>query len=173
MVVAERLAGLDVASNDRRFVVRAGDAEVAAELLEERRVRIGGIDAPFEVEPYGNGEYVVRDGTRAWRVFVSGPPDARRVFVDGVSALVEVVAAGRPAGRARRQDFAATAPMPATVIEILVTVGQAVSAGDVLLKIEAMKMEMPVRAPRSGAVTAVRCAEGDLVQPGVILVDIT
>jgi biotin carboxyl carrier protein len=162
-----------VASNDRQFVVRAGDAEVAAELLAERRVRIGGIDAPFEIEPCGDGEYVVRDGARLWRVFVSGPPNARRVCVDGVSALAEVVPAGRPAGRARRQDFAATAPMPATVIEILVTVGQAVSAGDVLLTLEAMKMELPVRAPRSGSVTAVRCAVGDLVQPGVVLVDIT
>jgi biotin carboxyl carrier protein len=164
---------MTMSSKDRKFVVRVGDAEVAAERLEGRRVRVGDIESAFDVEPCGPGEYLVRDGAHTWRVFVSGPPDARRLFVDGMSALVEVVPAGRPAARARRQDFAASAPMPATVLEILVTVGQAVKTGDVLLKLEAMKMEMPVRAPRSGSVTAIRCAEGELVQPGVVLVDIT
>jgi 3-methylcrotonyl-CoA carboxylase alpha subunit len=35
-----------------------------------------------------------------------------------------------------------------------------------------MKMELPIRAPRDGVVTAVHCREGDLVQPGVVLVDL-
>jgi biotin carboxyl carrier protein len=160
-------------SSDREFVVHVGNADMAAERLEGHRVRVGDLDAVFDVEPCGSGEYVVRDGVHAWRVFVSGPPETRRVFVDGMSVVVEVMPAGRSAARPRRQDFAASAPMPATVLEILVTVGQAVNIGDVLLKLEAMKMEMPVRAPRPGTVAAVRCAEGDLVQPGVVLVDIT
>jgi biotin carboxyl carrier protein len=35
-----------------------------------------------------------------------------------------------------------------------------------------MKMELPIRAPRSGRVTALHCAKGDLVQPGVNLLEI-
>ena len=63
--------------------------------------------------------------------------------------------------------------MPATVLSVVANVGQAVRAGDTLLMLEAMKMELPVRAPRDGVVAAIHCREGELVQPGVILVDLT
>ncbi|TAK13920.1 MAG: acetyl-CoA carboxylase biotin carboxyl carrier protein subunit [Acidobacteria bacterium] len=55
--------------------------------------------------------------------------------------------------------------MSAKVIRVLVEPGQAVAAGDTLVVLEAMKMEMPIRAPRAGTVTAVNCAEGELVTP--------
>ena len=55
--------------------------------------------------------------------------------------------------------------MPATVTRILVEVGQAVSRGDTLLLLEAMKMEMPIKAPADGRITAIRCKTGELVQP--------
>ena len=65
-----------------------------------------------------------------------------------------------------------SAPMPGTVIEIEVALGQHVRAGDVLLTLEAMKMELPLRAPRDGVVAAIRCAPGELVQPGPPLVEL-
>jgi biotin carboxyl carrier protein len=43
----------------------------------------------------------------------------------------------------------------------------------VLLTLEAMKMELPIRAARDGIVSAILCAPGDLVQPGPPLVEIT
>ena len=61
-------------------------------------------------------------------------------------------------------------PMPATVSAILVELGQVVQAGDALLRLEAMKMELAVRAPVAGRITAVGCRVGDLVQPGRPLV---
>jgi biotin carboxyl carrier protein len=64
------------------------------------------------------------------------------------------------------------APMPAKVSAILFEPGQLVSKGDVLLKLEAMKMELPVRAPRDGAVKTVSCKVGELVQPGVALMEL-
>ena len=63
------------------------------------------------------------------------------------------------------------APMPATVIKILVTPGQSVKKGDTLVVLEAMKMELPIRAPADAMVAAVRCREGDLVQADVALVE--
>lgn len=65
-----------------------------------------------------------------------------------------------------------TAPMPATVRHIAIAVGDTVEAGDVLLLLEAMKMELPVRAGITGVVTALNCREGEMVQPGTILVQI-
>ena len=64
------------------------------------------------------------------------------------------------------------APMPATVVKVLVGPGQSVAEGDTVLVLEAMKMELPIRAPRAGLIAAVHCAQGDLVQPGVALVDL-
>ena len=64
------------------------------------------------------------------------------------------------------------APMPATVVAINTAPGQAVNEGDTLIVLEAMKMELPIKAPRSGVVKAVHCAKGELVQPGVNLLEI-
>ena len=62
--------------------------------------------------------------------------------------------------------------MPATVRKVAVEPGSVVKKGDTLLVLEAMKMELPVRAPADGVVKKVSCREGDLVQPGVPLVEI-
>jgi biotin carboxyl carrier protein len=62
--------------------------------------------------------------------------------------------------------------MPATVRKVVVEPGTSVKKGDTLLVLEAMKMELPVRAPADGIVKKVACREGDLVQPGVALVEI-
>ena len=66
---------------------------------------------------------------------------------------------------------ALSAPMPATVVRILVQPGTRVAGGDMLIALEAMKMELAIRAPHDGVVNAINCREGDLVQPGTPLVD--
>ena len=62
--------------------------------------------------------------------------------------------------------------MPATVVAINAVNGQTVNAGDTLVVLEAMKMEMAVTAPRDGTVRAIACRVGELVQPGVPLVEL-
>ena len=75
-------------------------------------------------------------------------------------------------GAAGGDHGALSAPMPATVVRIQVKAGDRVVAGDTLLVLEAMKMELPLRAPRAATVRAIRCAEGQLVQPDVLLVEL-
>ena len=65
---------------------------------------------------------------------------------------------------------ALSAPMPATVSAILVEPDAVVEAGDTLLRLEAMKMELAIHAPSTGRVTTVNCRVGDLVLPGRPLV---
>ncbi len=74
--------------------------------------------------------------------------------------------------RARHRDHSMSAPMPGIVLKILAKVGDAVTKGTPLLILEAMKMEHQIAAPRDGTVAAINCAEGELVQPGVDLVEI-
>ena len=117
------------------------------------------------------GELIVRDGDRVQRLFAVAAGETTWVFQDGV--VHEIAAEG---GDARRRGAHAqgtlTAPMPATVVEIKVSAGDSVKRGDILIVLEAMKMELPVRAPGDGRVTAIRCRPGDLVQPDTSLIDL-
>ena len=62
------------------------------------------------------------------------------------------------------------ATMPGTIVAVSVEVGDTVAAGDVLVVMEAMKMELSVTASVAGVVTAVPVAEGDSVEAGAPLV---
>jgi 3-methylcrotonyl-CoA carboxylase alpha subunit len=82
-----------------------------------------------------------------------------------------VVADEGPGAQVRTDDVELQAPMPARVRSVAASHGQEVRAGQVLLVLEAMKMELSIRAPRDGVIRAIRCAVGDLVQPGAPLVE--
>jgi biotin carboxyl carrier protein len=125
------------------------------------------------VTPLGNGAYRVTDGTRSRIAYAAGPPDARWVFVDGRVYMVDAAPRGTSRRKKRSDDPGAlAAPMPATVVTVNVEPGQKVARGDVLLMLEAMKMELPIKAPRDGTVKAIACRQGELVQPGVPLLEL-
>ncbi len=92
--------------------------------------------------------------------FVDGP--------DGSSTLEEV--ARFPVAVDHGAAGSARAPMPGGVVRVGVTVGQQVEAGQLLVVLEAMKMEHAVHAASAGTVTDVHVAEGDQVETGRILV---
>ncbi len=62
------------------------------------------------------------------------------------------------------------APMPGTILAVNVKAGQAVKKGDVLIMLEAMKMENEIMAPVDGTVSAVNVTKGQSVQSGDVLV---
>jgi biotin carboxyl carrier protein len=64
------------------------------------------------------------------------------------------------------------AEMVANVVQIPVASGDAVEAGDTVVLLESMKMEIPVLAERRGTVSAVRVSVGDVVQEGDVLVSL-
>jgi len=129
------------------------------------------VDKPLT--PLGNGGFLFTrdDGTRGrgWAV-----KDGRItwVFAEGRVYRLEPDRPLRPDGSASQtiDDAALASPMPATVSAVKVAVGDSVTKGDVLITLEAMKMELPIRAPRDGVVRRITCAPGALVQPGVPLI---
>lgn len=81
---------------------------------------------------------------------------------------------GRLSKRNRRNQSHGdlTAPMPGRIVKVLVAVGDTVVAGQLLVVMEAMKMEYSIAAPEAGAVKAVRCTVGELVDRGAHLVEL-
>jgi len=121
------------------------------------------------------GVYRVETDGRAHVVYVAGPPANRWAFWNGrvYRGLQSDTAPAAARSRARRYAHQQlTAPMPATVLKVLVKPGSKVKKGDTLVILEAMKMELPLRAPADAAVTAVGCREGELVQPDAVLVEL-
>ena len=72
-----------------------------------------------------------------------------------------------PAGAAGSVEV--TAPMPGKILGVKANVGQAVKKGDVILLLEAMKMENEVVAPKDGTVASINVASGDMVESGDVL----
>ncbi len=60
-------------------------------------------------------------------------------------------------------------PMPGTILDVKVAAGNAVKKGDIIVILEAMKMENEIRAPRDGKIISVGVAKGAAVQSGTVL----
>ena len=104
--------------------------------------------------------------------------EIRRPGADPLLLAVEVTDARRAkiAAPARAGNDTAPvtmrSPIPGRVVKLLVKGDDAVTAGQTVIVLEAMKMENELRAPRAGRVSAVRCTEGTAVETGQDLVTI-
>ena len=87
------------------------------------------------------------------------------------AAAAPVAAApAAPAAAAPVAGEAVTAPMPGNILKVNVTAGQAVKEGDLLLVLEAMKMENEIFAPCNGTVAQVLVSKGSTVDTGATMV---
>ena len=150
----------------------SGAPETVAVTLDDGRVEtwtVAGADRTADgtwrlalVDPAGAAHDVeaIADGGDVWTA------------IDGVVRILAAPAPPRRRGRAAAAH-GLEAPMPATVTRIVVSVGQQVAAGDVLVLLEAMKMELALRAPHDGTVARIACEAGAIVQPGIPLVELS
>jgi len=144
------------------------DAEVST-----RGVSFGDGDAPIGVHDEGDGRVRLENGSQHVLATAALAGDVVWVGIDGTLFAVKVARADAQGASSARDADALSPPMAATVVRIAVQSGAAVRQGDTLVVLEAMKMELPIRAPRDGVISAVRCREGELVQPGVPVVEMT
>ncbi|MGE4365916.1 acetyl/propionyl/methylcrotonyl-CoA carboxylase subunit alpha [Thermomonas sp.] len=90
---------------------------------------------------------------------------------DGQSRLSLRIDSGHRSGAADASsgDHRIRAPMPGRVVLVQAAAGQAVQAGEVVLVLEAMKMELALKAPRAGRLAEIRAAAGDFVEADAVL----
>ena len=113
------------------------------------------------------GVYTVRVNGQSYVVEVSAGGD-----VDTVRESAAEAPAAKPAARpaAAADATAVPAPLAGNIFKVNVQVGDAVSAGQVIVLLEAMKMETEVRAPQDGKVASVEVKAGDVVAVGDTLI---
>jgi acetyl/propionyl-CoA carboxylase alpha subunit len=104
-----------------------------------------------------------RPWTSAWRLNLAPPPPASPPDVD---------ASAHDAGPGGEGHSSVVAPMPGTVIRVLVEPGARVAARQPLVVLEAMKMETPLLSPYDATVLAVHAKEGAAVSAGTLLVEL-
>lgn len=84
-----------------------------------------------------------------------------------VAAAPVAASAAAPAASGAGESI--TSPMPGNILAVNVTAGQAVKKGDVLMVLEAMKMENEIMCPRDGVVASVNTSKGASVESGTLL----
>jgi pyruvate carboxylase subunit B len=139
-----------------------------------RPVSEGGVPTEFVIDVHGEsyqvaitGVGIKGSGKRHIYMTLDGMPE-EVVF----EALNEYKAEGSSGRKSASKPGHVSTNMPGNIVEVLVVVGDTVTAGQAVLVTEAMKMEAEVQAPISGTVTAIFVAKGDRVTPGEVLVDI-
>jgi glutaconyl-CoA decarboxylase len=144
------------------------DGEPHEVVLEPGRVTVDG--EPYEARAAGSGPFEVRVGERTLRVEVR----AGEAVVEGepvrfqAEVLPPASVGHAPASRAGPVH----PPMPGRIVEVRVRAGQEVQAGQVLVVLEAMKMQNEVPAPAAGTVREVKVREGQLVEARDVLVEL-
>ena len=152
-----------------RFLANRGNADAFephpdAEAEAESQAAAAAPAAAATAAPAGSGAPAV------YTVKVDGQPYVVEVSEGGaVESVAEAPAAApapAPAAPAPGSGDPLPAPLAGNIVRVAVAAGDAVSAGDVVLTLEAMKMETEVRAPRDGTVVSLAVAAGDAVQVG-------
>ncbi|MBT7244515.1 biotin/lipoyl-binding protein [Candidatus Poseidoniaceae archaeon] len=127
-------------------------------MSETRKVIVDGEE--FEVELEQDGEM--------WKATVEG-----KTFEIQVPDAGPAPKQRRSAGGKSKKSGKVTANIPGKVVTVEVTVGQEVEEGQVVMILEAMKMQNEIQAPVSGTVTEIHCEEGQSIEANVPLLVIT
>ena len=105
-----------------------------------------------------------------YEAVVPSAPAAPAPVAAAPVAAAPAAAPAAPAAAAPVAGEAVSAPMPGTILKVNVTAGQAVKEGDLLVVLEAMKMENEIFAPKAGTVAQVLVNKGSSVDTGATLV---
>lgn len=133
------------------------------------QLQVGDVEAPLHWQPQGDGLLVEFAGARSTaQVHVTG--EARHIFTPRGAAVLQLQDPLAHAGEGHSEGGRLTAPMPGKLVSFAVKAGDAVTKGQALAVMEAMKMEHTIAAPADGVVQELLYAPGDQVAEGAELI---
>lgn len=145
--------------NTYKYTVNGKDYTVEIEEIEGNKANVNVNGRPFEIEL----KKPMKSTTANKPVHIEAPKPTP-------------VAVQQPAAPAPQQEVGAgakiTSPLPGTVTDIMVKVGDTVKSGDTVVILEAMKMQNSIEADHDGTITSILVKEGETVMEGAILVTI-
>lgn len=107
---------------------------------------------------------------KKYRVTVNGVPyEVELEELTGAAPVPAPAAAPAPPPPAPAGGEQVSAPMPGTILSVNIAVGDSVKRGQVLMILEAMKMENEIMCPRDGRITAIQTSKGAAVESGTPL----
>ena len=146
---------IDLTPTGKSYRATVGDKTVDVEIV---RAKDGQLELLIDGEHVT--AYVSADGAKRW------------VTVNGQTLMLTKSSGERRRGSGHDQGAGLMAPMPGLVRSVNVVEGEAVSKGQTLLVLEAMKMEIRIQAPRDGSVKKLLVQQGQTVEREQVLIEI-
>ena len=146
-----------------QYKVQGVDYTVQIEEVEGNIAKVSVNDIPFEIE-LQQPINAAKHPTIAKPVVVAPQTDNQ--------ASAQPAAAPAQTAAAPASGNAVKAPLPGTITEINVTIGQQVNVGDTVVVLEAMKMQNNIETEYAGTVKAINVSKGDSVMEGAVLLTI-
>ena len=155
-----------------KYITTIEDKEYEVEVIDERHIRIGDrlLQVDFESVSGQPVFSLIVDG-KSYESFVYPGEEDWQVLLHGRQYQVKVederekrLRAAAGGGVAEGGEFHLKAPMPGLVVAVLMSEGQQVEKGQVLLILESMKMQNELKAPRAGTVGRIRVKAGESVE---------
>ncbi len=126
--------------------------------MKNYRITVNGVEYEVSVEELGEG------------AALSSAPAAAPAPVASKAPAAKKPAAKKSSGS--EGAIKVSAPMPGKILSVKVSEGQSINKGDVVVVLEAMKMENEIYASEGGVVASVNVSSGDMVEGGDVLVTI-
>ena len=155
-----------------QYKVQGVDYEVEIAEVEGKIARVNVNGIPFEIEmqkPINAAKHPALAATRQRVEPVAEAPAAP------AAPATPAAAAPQPAAASQQPVAGGTAvkaPLPGTIIDIKVSIGQQVNVGDTVIVLEAMKMQNNIEAESAGTVKVINVTKGDSVMEGAVLLTI-
>lgn len=151
-----------------QYKVQGVDYEVEIAEVEGKIARVNVNGIPFEIEMQKPINAAKHPALAATKRASSAPAAPAAPVAAAPVAAVPVKPAAAPAGAGN----AVKAPLPGTINAINVKVGDTVAVGDIVIVLEAMKMQNNIESEYAGTVTSITVNQGDSVMEGAVMMTI-
>ena len=165
-------SGIKDLSDENIFIAAACKEKGMAFLKGEAKIGVRKIEEKPSTGSSGSNGYTVTVNNKEYAVMIEG----NKATVNGKSYDINVAegikTSTNKTAPSSGDGTVINSPLPGTVMKILVNAGDSVNEGDVLMILEAMKMETEVKSPVSGTISSIETSAGNQVNSGQVLIRI-